>query len=256
MKQINNVKIEVPKNIPSINPKDIRGYDMFPEKYLNLFICAKKKSGKSVTLINIIKQRANKDTIIFVFSPTAANKDKTWISALNNELKGYNITIFDSILDKLDAIKEILMPAKVEEEKENIDYVRQLMFDLFEKKGKVKEKEYMIILDDLGDEAGDKRLAELLKKNRHCNCTYIISSQYFNDVHPQGRKQLDYWILFGGHRDDKLELIHRDSDVHLDYESFRELYKDATKNKYDFLYIDSANQKFRKNFTHEYEIGE
>lgn len=255
MKKINNVEVKLPKKLNTfVDPKNIKGYDMFPEKHFNLFICSRKLSGKSVLLINILKNKADKDTVILVFSPTASNKDKVWKAAMQDELKNYNITFFPSIEEHLDAIKQMLMPEEKEEKKENVDYIRQLMFDLFEKKGKVKEPEYIIVLDDLGNEACDKRLAELMKKNRHCNTTYIVSSQYFNDIHKQGRKQLDFLLLLKGHKFDKLKEIHTDADIGIDLDSFIELYNDATKKDYSFLYIDNLHHKFRKGFDLEYPI--
>ncbi len=41
-----NKEIVIPINIPKIETSKIKGYDLFEELYTNIYILAKKKSGK------------------------------------------------------------------------------------------------------------------------------------------------------------------------------------------------------------------
>jgi hypothetical protein len=84
----------------------------------------------------------------------------------------------------------------------------------------------------------------------------ILSSQYVNDLSPESRKQIDYWILFGGHKIEKLTTIYNDADLNIPLETFLSLYNHATDEKYSFLYIDTRESKFRKDFDKSYKISE
>ncbi len=52
----------------------------------------------------------------------------------------------------------------------------------------------------------------------------------------------------------KLETIHKDADVGIEYDEFEELYLTATEEKYSFLYIDTRNDSFRKGFSEQFQI--
>ena len=84
-----------------------------------------------------------------------------------------------------------------------------------------------------------------------CYPTY----QWFNDLHPQARAQLDYLLLWPNQRIDKLEIIHKEADLALPFDTFLEVYRDATSAKYNFLMVDIRNEKYRKNFNLEYILN-
>ena len=73
LKQINNQYVKaIP--LPEIDPRPVKGYDICQEFYANIFLCAKKKSGKTSALFKILKECATKKTIIIIFCSTV-NKD-------------------------------------------------------------------------------------------------------------------------------------------------------------------------------------
>ena len=67
---------------------------------------------------------------------------------------------------------------------------------------------------------------------------------------------LDYYLVFGGQSADKLDVIYTDLNINIFPKDFLKLYDDATDKRHNFLYIDVVDEKFRKNFTHEYDITE
>ena len=72
----------VVKPIKTNKDKDTRlpkGFKMFPEPYPNVGIIAKKKSGKTNVVVNIVKACADKDTHVFVLASTA-NKDPMFLA--------------------------------------------------------------------------------------------------------------------------------------------------------------------------------
>jgi len=66
--------------------------------------------------------------------------------------------------------------------------------------------------------------------------------------------QLDNYILFGSHSKDKLEEFYKNMDLPIEFDDFLNMYYDATKEKYNFFYVDCSG-KFRKNFDQEYLLN-
>jgi len=121
-------------------------------------------------------------------------------------------------------------------------------------KEKYRTPEYIVVFDDLSDEIRNSGLvAKLLKNGRHF-CKIIISSQYFKDLKPEARNNIDYFILFKGLDKQVLTDVYRAAKLSVDFDTFLRIYHDATSERYNFLYIDSRENKFRRNFTHEYMI--
>ena len=52
MKNKKSLKIE-PIPVPIIKPESTLGYELFQELYANIFMCAKKKSGKTNVIFKI-----------------------------------------------------------------------------------------------------------------------------------------------------------------------------------------------------------
>ena len=256
-KKINGEKVE-PVIVSKLKPNKIKGYALFPEIYANIFLCARKKSGKTSAIFKILQSCVNKDTKIVIFASTI-NKDDTLIHIVNYFKKKKNIVhTFTSIKEeKIDLLKEILGTLKndEEEEEEQINYVS--IIEKYEEKKKKPRRskiapEIIFVFDDLGTDLKTPSIDQLLKTNRHFKSKVILSSQYIHDLTPQGRRQIDYALLFGGHSLEKLEIIYRDLDISVPFDQFIEYYKDATKEKYHFLYIDVKDNKFRKDFNFEY----
>jgi hypothetical protein len=182
------------------------------------------------------------------------------------EFIGYTSFKEDGV-DQLDALVTYLKneaEAKMEEELEDdIPKPRKLIEvdddnSPVDRPKRKKEKyiapEFMIIIDDLSSELKSKHLVSLLKMNRHFQMKCVVSSQYPLDLLPEARKNMDTVILFKGHTEQKLETIYKDLDIGLPFELFVKLYKNATREKYSFFYIDCRNDVYKKNFTHVYHI--
>jgi hypothetical protein len=123
------------------------------------------------------------------------------------------------------------------------------------KRPKYRAPEYIIVLDDLSAELKSRSLVALLKMNRHFKAKIIISSQYLNDLVPESIKQLDVFCLFKSFTDDKLFEIWQKTDLSIEFSVFEKLYKDATKEKYSFLYVDTRHDEYRKQFNIKYDLG-
>jgi len=76
--KINNVTVK-PIPVPTVDETKIKGYKLFAEPYSNVFLCAKKKSGKTNVIFKILKDCAGPDTKIIIFASTV-NKDSNYLA--------------------------------------------------------------------------------------------------------------------------------------------------------------------------------
>ena len=257
--KVNNIVVR-PIKTEKKDERPVKGSELFNMLYANIYVNAKKRSGKTTTIFRIIKECVNKDTIVVVFCSTYL-KDDNWI-AIREYLDNHEIPnlFYHSIFDgKTNILKEFIedeerfveqMPDE-EEEKDNFvlgfnetdDEIR-----IKKRKSKYATPKYFIIFDDLSDEIKNASIAMMVKKHRHILTKCLFSSQYVLDLNPQSRRQMDYLILFPGINEEKLKQIYDQSDLKPTLEQFIEIYKHATKDKYNFLYVDTNNSDFRRNF--------
>jgi len=270
-KKINNVSVcKLP--IEHVDIKKTKGYKMFPEIYSNIFIVARKRSGKTNLIYNIIKKTTDKDTEIHIFCSTCL-KDRAWIEIIKYlEKKGYVIYTHTSIYgeDGENLVQQFMDENNKEDSEEdeeiienNCSYIK-IQNDIEEEEEDLPKKrkkkyispEHLLIFDDISTELKDRRLNALYKQNRHYRSKIITSTQNLNDILPESRKQQDVWVLMKGLNKEKLDVIYRDADISTSYPLFKTVYDYATNNPYSFLYINTRDDTFRKNFDEMIEIKE
>lgn len=274
-KRINHEDVTAVPQLMKPDIRPIKGSILFGELYANIFLCARKKSGKTSAIFKIIKECVGKNTTILAFVSTL-NKDSNWLTIQKYcEVKKIPFIGQTSIMDSGVNLLDEFVQQQQRKDTEPIDEKKKetkkphLLFNDSEsdsdsesdayagkaeskqKKSKFRAPEYLIIFDDLSHELKNPALVSLLKKNRHLKSKIIVSSQYLNDLDPQSRKQCDYYLVFKGQPLKKLDEIYRDADIAVTPDQFYEIYHSATESDYSFLYIDRFNDKFRRNFSHE-----
>jgi len=275
IKRINNEDVKPVKFVEEDKDKrPVAGASLFPEIYSNIFFCARKKSGKTCAIAHIIDKCATKETRIIAFVATL-HRDKTWraIEALCQK-KGIDFTGYTSIKDTTtgeDILGSIVNVLKEEveargsgedaEASEPQAVVDCLTMDTDPdpkqkkpRKPKFKAPQIIFVFDDLSGELKTPSLVQLLKMNRHFLCKVLISSQYWNDIALEGRKQIDYVLLFKGLGQSiaKLKEIYDNCDPPVSFEVFLDIYRFCTAEQFNFMYITRSGE-FRKNFT--FQIG-
>lgn len=283
--KVNDYKVKTLSN-PKYDPKKIKGYDLVPGLYYNIFLCARKESGKTTVLWNILDQCSNKNTKVYFFVNTLY-ADNSYEQILNNlnskgiEYEAY-MSIYDEVEDErgrfnkinvLDYIVKKLNDekkhAKDEEDLKKLDEllpkskIKLLKMDedeiVVEKKKPKTNKlapELIFIFDDVSEElTNTKSFRSLLKKNRHYKSKVVISSQDPTDLYPDARSMIDLWIIFKHHNEKKLETIHKSSGSNLPFDLFTKLYKNCTEGNYNFLWFDKNKNKYRQNFDLEIKIN-
>ncbi len=294
LKQINNERVN-PIPIPSSqDTRPVRGGSICPEVYSNVFLCAKKKSGKTSAIFTIMKKCCDKRTKIVIYCSTIY-KDENWIQIVKYfEDRGNDVQCFtsinedgeDQLANLIDDLGESPEKEKATESQPYIQQKADPSDDIFEKlnimhtksKGQVSAKEnyeimeqekqpekkerkskfkcqdYMIIFDDLSSELKSRSLLSLLKKNRHYRAKLIISSQWLHDLLPQSRRQIDVFMVFAGFSEPKIKEVYKDCDTKIPFDVFYKCYKEATDKEYSFMYIDSRSDTLRCCFDKEFVI--
>ena len=270
-KKINEFKIRKIK-LPRVDEKKIKGGDILPI-YSNTFICAKKNSGKTTTIFNILKKCVDRDTTLDFFVATI-EKDRSWKAIVEYfKNKGCTVNSNTSTIDTdgKDLIRNIIDTDvewsddenSSEEEDEELKYIsindpnkKEAEEKPKKRKKQKKAQKRIIVLDDLSTELKRPTIDALLKINRHLGSKVILSSQYLNDLSPQARRQIDVWLLFPGLKQNKLSQVVRDCDTALDYPEFEEVYKFCTDRKYNFMCLYCDTDTYRKNFNEKVLIDE
>jgi hypothetical protein len=265
---LNNISIKPLVNANALDESKVKGGKMFPDPYNVTYLCARRKSGKTSVIAEILKKTSDKKTTFWLFVPTS-RVDESWKTIIQLlEERGNTVNVFDSIMEgKTNLLDEIVADLSVGDEpvkkEEPVKAPVKIMFDIpesekkkYEYKPKKLAPQHIFVFDDISQELKNVGLLALLKKSRHLKSAVYISSQYVNDLPPQALKQLSYFLCFRSMTQDKLEHIHKMLDLAIDLQKFYDIYDFATKEPYSFMYVDMKNQTFRKNFSKELNFEE
>ena len=224
---------------------------------------------------SIILNSINKKTSVIFIVPTC-NKDFTYQHIFDKlEKRDINYTVYQDMeengVDIIDALidgllidePEVTHGSNKKPQQENPPPFFNLFEDdeeakseeMREKVVKKKAPKYLIIIDDCSQSTRSPSIARLLKVHRHLKASVFISSQNETDIVPASWRQLDYLLIFGGYSSNlpKLENIHTNMDIPVPFDTFVDIYRDATKEPFNFLWV-SKDGSFRKNFNKQYRL--
>lgn len=248
-KTVTEFKIEPYKN-DKPNPENIVAYDLFSEPYTNCIILASKNSGKSTLLGRLIPRLVGRQTIVLVFCSTI-KRGSTWKLIKKDFVHNHiNCLMYDDYEDEMGT--NIAM-----------SYVTDMLKDEDEEEAPKKRKpkkiypKLIFIFDDFGAKMREKWVSQLFKVNRHMESKVFVIVHSLSDVEPSTLKNTDVVMTFNGLTSLEKQLhFYNLCEIKLPFEAFCRVYKDATREKYSMLYVDTNNDKLRKNFTEEYVIEE
>eukprot|EP00732_Lithocolla_globosa_P000756 Lithocolla_globosa_v1_NODE_286_length_4646_cov_126.764975.p2 type:complete len:288 gc:universal NODE_286_length_4646_cov_126.764975:1401-538(-) len=265
--RINQVKI-TPVVSSTTDPSKIKGYDMFPLLYCNVFLAARKKSGKSSVIANILQKCIDKTTKVYFFCATH-EKDDTYKAIKDNLEKRKIFSEFHTSLgnkgENLARLIEDLQKVQPEDESDSDDEPPQsvikfnddeIRINIKRKKPKKLAPKVVVIFDDIGDQLRNKYVSQLLKTNRHYKAKILVSSQHYFDIEPSARRQIDYFLVFKGINEEKLIELYKAADLNVSEKEFLDMYDYATKERYNFMYVSVTDCDYRKNFSERFRICE
>lgn len=190
-----------------------------------MIICGSSGSGKTQTLMSLIYNMPETFENIFICTK---NKDEPLYNYIEEKLgkKGLKITEIDKDglpdLDKLN-----------------------------------KEEQTLIVMDDLVGEKNQKPMEQYFLRARKKNASLVYITQSYYAVPKMIRNNMTYLIIKQISSMKNLTMIGREFDVGVSKETLTNMYKDATKEKQNFLLMDlegSHDERFRKGFNDIYEI--
>lgn len=179
------------------------------------------RSGKSVILNNILYSKVlgfNYFSKIIIFSPTVEIDSS--MRYINEDVNITKITGED--IDEMEDLLKLI----IEDQKHN-------------------DEPILIIIDDLIDKLRGKVLSNLCTRYRHYKISLILTTQYYKGVSPIIRNNSSHWILYKSHLDKEKMKIEEDFNS---YSQFLEYYKEATNEKYHFLYINQEKRELWADF--------
>jgi len=115
-----------------------------------------------------------------------------------------------------------------------------------------QDKNYLLVIDDLPYSLRNNKVGKILLKHRHLNLSIIFTTQKVNIVSRLVRTNMTNITIFKSLNKDELEDLNKTIDI--DKNAFRELLDYATKEPYNFLFINVLKPKFYKNFSEELVI--
>lgn len=208
-----------------------------PQHRFRLCICSPSYSGKSNLILSLIKEkRFYWDYFkVFIFSKSY-----------------YNDPIFDNISILRKYTCDDLSERKIQKILDHQQYLREK----YEEEGKLdKLPNLLIIIDDC---AGDNKLSnrtsiinKLMFRGRHANMSILITTQSYKMLSKNIRTNFSDLIFYGADNDKELRAIAEENSGGLTVKKFENLFKKATEERFNFLYISRKHKgklRFRKNF--------
>lgn len=270
-------------------PADIRGYDLIPLLYSNIFMVAKKNSGKSTVIYSLLRELTNNlkrdkkahPTKVMLFVGTI-HHDPTYKQIRNlMDKRGIEYEAHDHFIQgrgkqARDLLKEILdaLPddggdgngpspqfrtverTYINSCGDKIISTKQVPVDQAEEEGdpgptgQVAPR-LICVFDDLGASMRHPSVTQATKVNRHHGMKTIFSSQYLHDLEPAAIKNIDFALLFKSLSEKKLKVTYDGLDIGIPFDQFYQLYKYSTSEPYSFFYINVRKEKFRRGFSEE-----
>ena len=121
---------------------------------------------------------------------------------------------------------------------------------------KKRKRKFLIVFDDMishvmSDKKAQQVLKELFIRCRKLNISLCFLTQSYFSVPKDVRLNCTHCITFKLNNKRKLQNIAINHCAELDYKDFVKIYRDCSKEPYNFLTIDttkSVDKRFKKNF--------
>lgn len=265
--------IPVPKG--SDHPPPPYGDGLLPVHEFTMGLIAPKGKGKTTTIINFLEFNKKYFHKIFVLSPTIKSDIKwKYAKSLNLLLENRPLKAWKkAMMEKEARANPIVSPAPVSSKLDLIDEDEPFQEQIPEKcffhgnevVGAVRKildtnKEIVDLLDEHGkfktladrillicdDQVGSDLFVGPLKKyfvgantrHRHFSASIIIVSQGYKEIPKTIRTGFTCLLVYGIGNMKEILVIYEEFQMDLSWDEWYELYRAATKEKHDFLFID------------------
>lgn len=114
-----------------------------------------------------------------------------------------------------------------------------------------RSKTNLVIFDDFVLSKDQSIIEDFWVRGRHKNCICFYLSQTYSGIPITIRRNTRIYLIWNVSRGRDISLIHSDVAPEMDIKTFKKLFYEAVRGRYDFLYIDryeEPNKKYRRNF--------
>ena len=291
-KKINKINITPVVN-QKFDPKTVHGYEWFHNPYNNVAVVGRTRVGKTNVVYRVLESTIQPKTNVIIFCPSV-NTDGTYklmkkmLKKKKVNLKVYEhfqedgVNHIENLVDLLGKDDMVGNGGNQEEVRGKIDLsMDEILFGdnptvvttldknkeisgygkpkkIKKPKGKLSP-EYVIIIDDLTSLCRDKSITRLLCKSRHMKMRIFINIHSITDLMPAAFGQLSNILLFPNINRDRIEQISEKCGLTFKEDTNKrsvlwDLYEDATKEPYNFLYCDTRDMEYKKNFDEIYQV--
>ena len=172
---------------------------------------------------------------------------------MGDYFKGDNIYIISGSLDIDNKIKHIIELKEIPDTNLFNEYsnsIVQFIYNKIEDDYKEKEEQgevpeqCLLILDDCGHDTQTKKsdiLNSVFTRGRHINLSCWVLLQRFTQASTTMRSNASCFVLFTGMSNKELDLVAEDVNFLTSKKQFIKMYRDQTKEKYSFIYINIGN---------------
>lgn len=247
---MNNSLIVKPLNKDNFHFKQSK-YNHLPKIPMRGIFLGPSGTGKTNMLGNMIINMYNGCfERIYIWSPSIG------IDSTYQHIMDYQSKNMETEDDKLyfNQYNEFELEKIIEMQRKVIEYQKsQNMNKLFS---------ICIIIDDFADDTKFSRnshmLHSLFTRGRHFGISTIVLTQKFNALAPIIRINASFLIVFKLRNQQELDTLLNENSALVDKNTMLKIYKKATDEKYNFLYIDlmagHVNDMFYYNFTQKFKL--
>ncbi len=276
-------KIPVPKG--DDHPPPPNGAGIMPNHEFTMGLIGPKGVAKTTTIVNLIEIYSGYFHEIYIFSPTIKSDSKwDYVKQLKCQIENKPLKDWCRKMEQRESLNSPLQPAPIGiqfgsilEEKFSPtipedhffdEYVmskfkkimddNKRMVDMLKDHGKLKTlaNRILFIFDD---QVGSDLFYGKLKKyftgvntrHRHHSASMIMVSQGYKEIPKTIRTNWTCLLTYKIGNMKEIEVIYEEFEMGLNFEDWLALYRQATKEKFNFLFIDmycDEEFKMRKNF--------
>ena len=188
-------------------------YDFMPDRCFRMLICGPSGSGKTNTLMHMIYNLLYFDKIYLYAKNLEQSKYQNLMVEFEpwSEEAGYDI---------IEASNDKIIPVK------NLN----------------GENQKIAIFDDFVCDKNQKPIENYFIQGRHKNCCAIYLSQSYYKTPKDIRLNCSHFVIYDFPSTNEKSLICRENNVS------KQLYEKATRDPYDFIYINKPKKQVKKNF--------
>lgn len=230
---MDNLKIKPIKTEQVEDPRWDSLDERLPKPPFLMVLQAPIASGKTTMLVNLLYNPAfyeDKFDSIVIASPTIHN-DLNWNAALKDDR---NTILTGDDLDKLDDLIGRIYDLQLNRVQEALEE-------------EVHPPHMLLVLDDCLGLLG-KKFASTCTRLRHPRLSVIVSTQNFRSLPVQCRENAQHYVVFSTSNDKELAKITEEFSGVYGEQKFMECYREATKEKYNFLVMHRMRKQLYKNF--------